>query len=291
MSIETLQQAIERAARFSPYATGLPSQQTDKTQGTMGGIQSLQRASEPNFQIKLDALEKSFMRPLARIYLKMIANLMGKNDIRYGLLKDQQPQWVAATKGILTGKATLQDMLIVGMISQDEFELTARILTLENKNPKKHIIFDVDWIVDVRLDNQSEIDKQQKTQQKMGWINWSQQLGVQFSPERTATEIGRESGIENPEELYLTDEEKQQLAQQQQATMAQQGQMQQEQQQGQLQHKQTFNDMKLQSEQQKMGLEAQKGQMGLAIKQAQAEQMLNHQKMRNKILSKMKASK
>jgi hypothetical protein len=210
LTIDTLQQAIERAARFSPYATGIPSQETDKTMGTMGGIQSLQRAAEPNFQIKLDTIEDSFMRPLARIYLKMIANLMGEDEVRYALLRGKKPQWVAATKGILTGKATLKDMLISGMLTPEQFQEAAFALQQQGKDPNKHIIFDVDWFVDVRLDNQSEIDKFQKTQSKMTWIDWAKnQLGIQFSPERTATEIGRGFGIEDPESLYLTEEEKQ----------------------------------------------------------------------------------
>ncbi len=216
MTIDGIQQAIERAARFSPYASGVPSQETDKTMGTMGGIKALQRAAEPNFQIKLDDIQDTFMQPLGRIYLKMIANLMGAKDVRFALLKDKTPQWVAATKGILLGKATLEDMVICGMINHIQATEIAIGLANKGKDPTTHIVFDVDWIVEIKLDNQSEVDKMQKAGQKREFVQWaSQTLGIQFSPERTATEIGRESGIEDPESLYMTEEEKQKLAQQQ----------------------------------------------------------------------------
>jgi hypothetical protein len=226
-----LQEAIERAARFSPYSTGIPAQKTDKTMGTMGGIQALQRASEPNFQIKLDDIEDTFMRPLGRIYLRMIANLMGEKDIRYALLKNKTSQWVAATKGILQGKAKVEDMIICGMITPEQGIEVAIELADQGKDPREHIVFDVDWVVDIRLDNQAEVDKIQKANQKMGFVGWaSKTLGIQFSPERTATDIGRGMGIEDPEALYLTEEEKQELAQKQQAMMEaeQQNQIQQE---------------------------------------------------------------
>ena len=117
-TVDVMQQAVERAARFSPYASGMPSAQTDKTQGTMGGIQALQAASEPNFKIKLDALEESFMQPVAMLYLKMIASLMGRNETRYGILRNKKSEYVTATKGILQGKATITDLVITGLLTE-----------------------------------------------------------------------------------------------------------------------------------------------------------------------------
>lgn len=205
-SIDTLQQAIERAARFSPYATGVPSQQTDRTQGTLGGIVRLQMAAEPNFQIKLDNLQDSFVRPLARMYLQMIASLMGEHEVRYGLLRDKSPQWVKATRGILLGRATVRDLLQVGMISEKD-------LLDENGQPIPEllgaVIFDVDWIVDVRLDNQARADRIAEGQLRMELIDWARNLGVQFNPERTATKIAASFDETEMESLYLTPEEKQ----------------------------------------------------------------------------------
>jgi len=260
MSIDILQQAIERAARYSPYSQGVPNQETDKTAGTMGGIKALQTASEPNFQIKLDTIQDSFMKPLARIYLQMLGNLMGSTDMRYALMKNKNPEWVSASRNILKGKATLKDMFISGMLTQKEALQAGVELAKNGKDPNTHLMFDVDWLVDVRLDNQSQVDKTQKTQNKMAWIVWSQQnLGVQFSGEKTATEIGRDTGIDNPEDLYLSEEEKAQMEQEQQSQM----QMQQQSQQSELEQRAKEKMMDIQS---KQGLEKmkQEGQMKMA---------------------------
>lgn len=214
-TIDVMQQAIERAARFSPYATGLSSQATDKTQGTMGGIQSLQAAAEPNFQVKLDALQDQFAQPASRMFLSMIAGLMGKSDVRHGLLQGRSPQWIKASKGVLLGAPTIQELITVGILSeekaqpylytmiptQDELGNPVQKLT-EIPGAREALVFDVDWLLDVKLDNQSAMDKQKKTVAKQAWVEWARSLGVQFDPVKTATEIGRELDIDDPEELY-----------------------------------------------------------------------------------------
>lgn len=214
-TIDVMQQAIERAARYSPYASGLTSQVTDKTQGTATGIQSLQAASEPNFQVKLDALQDQFAQPAARMYLSMISGLMGKDDVRYGLLQGRSPQWVKASKGILMGAPTLEELVTVGIITEEQakpYMMTMIEVEDELGNPAQKLveipgardalIFDVDWLIEVKLDNQSAADKQRKTQAKQIWVDWAKTLGVQFDPIKTATEIGRELGIDDPEEMY-----------------------------------------------------------------------------------------
>ena len=221
-SVETLQQAIERAARYSPYASGMTSQSSDKTQGTMGGIRSLQVASEPNFQIKLDSLEEDFMRPVAKLYLKMIANLMGKDDIKYGLLQGKTSNWVMANKAVLQGKPTLMNLVQIGYLSEEDAQgymsyqdpTTGEIVPIPDAD--KALVFDIDWFVNVKLDNRSALDKGQEVDKKIEWIKFSREIGVQFSPEKTATEVGREIGIDDPEGLYLTEEEKEQQMQQMQ---------------------------------------------------------------------------
>jgi len=228
-TVDVLQQAIERAARYSPYASGMPSQQTDKTQGTLGGIQSLQRAAEPNFKVKLDDLHFSFLRPSASIYLKMIANFMSPDDVRYGLLEGQTKQWVSATKDMLLGKATLDDFVKIGYL--DETEALAYQTTYDEgtdsffKIPEadKALVFDVDWLVDISLDDQTEVDKRTETERKLNWIRFSQELGVQFNAEKTSSIIGREIGIENPEDMFseqqLPPEMPAQMAPQMQSSM------------------------------------------------------------------------
>ncbi len=234
-SIDMLQQAIERTARYSPYANGGTSQVTDKTQGTATGIQALQTAAEPNFQVKIDALQDSWLRPSARNRLKMIANVMSPVDIRYTYLRGQEPKWVQATKGILMGQATIGDMVTVGMIKPQELEDPAFVsellaefqLTDPQQLLEETVIFDTDWIIDVKLDSQSAADKEADLNAEIGIIQFGQQLGVQYSPERTATYFAHKRNFARHDDLMLTEEEKQQ---QQQEILTQQAQQMQQQQ-------------------------------------------------------------
>ena len=266
-TIDTIQQAIERAARYSPYSSGVPNQQSDKTAGTMGGIQALQQASEPNFEVKLDALEECFMRPVARIYYKMIANLMSPSDVRYGMLEGKSSDWVKANKAILQGSPTMKDLVEAGYLDQESAQeymntvdpMTGEIIPIPGAD--KAIVFDVDWLIDVRLDNQSAADKESRVNKTMQWIQFAQQMGIQFSPERTAVYVAEKQGIDDSEELMLNEEEK--MGQQQQMMAQQEQEMQAQQQQAQAQSEQQMQQqqMKVQADLQK---EQMRGQYGLA---------------------------
>jgi len=234
-TVDVLQQAIERTERYSPYASGVPNSAVDKTAGTASGIQSMQQAAEPNFQIKLDALEESYAQPVARTELKMIANLMSPTDFRYGMLQGKTSEWVKAGKNILMGKPKASDLLAIGYTTPETvLEMTHTMEPSGEIGPDgqplmdivpipgadKAVVFDIDWLVEVRLDNQAEAKKDKETNDLMAWAKFSQELGVQLSPDRLAIYVGQKKGIEDVENLMMTEEEKK--AQQQQMMMAQQ---------------------------------------------------------------------
>ena len=100
----------------------------------------------------------------------------------------------------------------------------------------KALVFDIDWVIEVHLDDQSKIYKERETQKKMEIIKLGMEMGVQFEPERVVSKLAQEQGFEDIEELYLTDDEKQQ--QQQQMMQQQQEQVQQQQGQQQAQQEQ-----------------------------------------------------
>lgn len=281
--IDVLQQAIERAARFSLYDAGISGQSTDKTQGTKGGIEAIQNAATPNVQIQLDDIQEMFMQPVARKYLKMIGRLMGADEVRYGLLRGESPQWVKATKGILMGKATIADMVTVGLMDQEQaLEYTTTMqptidpmtgqpqidpMTGEQvlqqvpiPGAEEALVFDVDWIVDAKLDNQSAAEREGKTRAELEHVQWGMSIGVPIDPERAWVKIGKRSGFEDLEEIMLTPEEQQeqQMAMQQQ----QEAQMMQEQQGQQQQAEAEMQKQSMQGEQQ-MKLEAMKQQGNL----------------------------
>ncbi|MHA1591192.1 MAG: hypothetical protein ACTSUP_01650 [Candidatus Heimdallarchaeaceae archaeon] len=263
-TVDTLQQAIERAERFSPYATGVPNSAVDKTAGTATGITRMQQASEPNFQIKLDAIEESFMRPVARMQMKMIANLMSPTDFRYGMLQGKTSEWVKAGQKLLQGKPTIKDLLDIGYTTEEgalEYTHTVDPNTMEIipiPGADKAPVFDIDWLIDVRLDNQSAVEKEEETNKLMAWVQFAQEIGNQFHPERTAVYVAEKQGIEDPENLMLTDDEKRE---QEQQAMAQQQQEQQQQQQ-QAQTEQEAQAQQKQAEQQQQAqIDIQKEQL------------------------------
>lgn len=207
LSIDTLQQVIERTTRFSPYTSGIPNSTTDKTQGTMGGILAMQEAAEPNFQVKMDKIRDSLMRPLARIFFKMIVAFMGDDEIKYSLISGAAPSVIRATKGILSGNATLMDLIRAGFIDQE----TAAEIAQEVGDPNQAIAYDVDWMIDVKLDNRSKRDKSIDMDKKIQAIKFVFGLGGQFSPERVAEALEDELDLPNFTKLLLSEQEKMQI--------------------------------------------------------------------------------
>jgi len=219
------QQAIERAARYSPYAAGVPNQETDKTAGTMGGIQSLQQASEPNFQVKIDTLKETFLEPVATAYLKMIGGLMGDDEVRYGLLQGASRRWIKATKGILTGEATIDEMIEVGLMTEDqaiEFTTTEEPILNENGDQmidtntmtpmtqvveipgaREALVFDVDWAISITMGMSGVANQQQKSLRQMQLVQQGLQMGVPIDVNKAWLRTATEQGLEDPEELLM----------------------------------------------------------------------------------------
>ena len=281
-TIDTLQQAIERTERFSPYSTGVPNSAVDKTQGTATGIQSMQAATEPNFQIKLDALTECFVEPAARMELKMIANLMSPSDFRYAMLMGKTSEWVKAGKNVLMGKPTIKDLLAIGYTNKETaIEYTHTLVPSQEMDEmgqplmdvipipgaEKAPVFDIDWLVSVDLDNQSAAIKEAKVNKLMGLIQFAQQLGVQVSPERTVIKVANVQGVDDFEDLLLNEEEQQQSQEQ----MMQQQQMEQQGQQEQMQAQQQSEQSKMQADMQKEQLRGQTAEKVAALRNAQRQ--------------------
>ena len=229
-----LQTAIERTARFSPYAAGTPSSGVDHTQGTKGGIIALQDAAEPNFQVKIDDITDMFLTPLAYKYLPMMANMMSATDIRYGEILGEDEPWIGATKNILLGHPTLKDLHAVGMITDAGFAAATTTAVTDPTTGQPAVdpqtgqpqttpipgastahMAEVDWIIEVNLDVHSSHDRQARLQTAQSMIQWLQSIGVHFSPARTAsffeTKMDELKGLD---EIVLTQQEMQAMSSQ-----------------------------------------------------------------------------
>lgn len=260
-TIESLQQAEERTARY----TGVASQSTDMTKGTASTLQEVNKQAAPDFQTKLDDLKETYYGPICDNYLKMVANLMGADDVRYSKMMGKKPMWVKATKNLLMGKLNVEELLRCGVIQQEDFDkfITDEATGTQYPELAKESLYDVDWLITVTLDNQAEMEKAEKTKKKTEWFMQSMQMGLPMDAKKFMLDNGQELDIEDPEQYMKDDQQVQQ--EQQQAQQAQQGQMQQEQ------------DAQMQQEQAKhqMGLEAK--QMEIQAKQGMQQQQTQAQ--------------
>jgi hypothetical protein len=215
-----MQQAVERAALYSPYASGATSQSTDKTKGTASGINALIQESEPNFQILLDNYQDSIIEPLLQKYLGVIAGLMDEKDIRWVITTNENPEWIKTTKNVLMGKATLTDLKSLGIINEEQFfELThtlePNVLTgqLEIQpldNEDKDFVFDTKWLVKVRMTNNATNKKQQRLNDISNWAQFAQASGVPVDMKKVVVTLGNRIDDFNPDDYMLEKSQMQQ---------------------------------------------------------------------------------
>jgi hypothetical protein len=203
----------------------------------------------------------------------MIAALMGKDDIRHSKLMGKKPMWVQATKNLLLGKLNIEELRKAEVIDEQAYqefiteelpdEMTGEMVAVQNPELAKEVLFDVDWLVNVTLDNQAENDKLEKTQKKQEWFQACIQMGLPMDAKKFMLDMGEETGIEDAEQ-YVKDEQ----------TVQQEQEMEMQQQQGEQQAQQ---EAEMQKEQMKhqMGMEAKQAEF--AAKQGMTEAQIQAQ--------------
>lgn len=223
METQELQQALERAARYSPYDTGTAQGADDKTKGTKGGILALQNASQPNVETQIDDLEDMFLEPYAYVGIKMKAQYMSPDETFDALLEGKDQEWIKLSKGMLSGTATLQDFVTSGIISQEQVQ---GIIGQNGKDGKtidmNTAMFDTTWLIDINLDAQSAQEKMGQTSQEQALVEFAvKELGSQLDPDRTFTYFAEKYDAADMTKLLLSDKEKQQKMQAQQQAQQQ----------------------------------------------------------------------
>ena len=210
-----LQQRSESNSGVGAYLSGVPNQENDKTRGTMGGIQALiQQAISPVKDRQIN-IEESIIEPMINKWLKISGALMDDDEIKYVFITGQSPRWVKITKGFLTGKITLNDLIEAELIGTDErldkngnpigseaAELAAELIE-QGKDPTKFLIFDVDWLIKVETGSMAEVDKEKDLQSFYNWAEWMIAHGIQIDIKKIGIEGGIRSGIKEPEQYLL----------------------------------------------------------------------------------------
>lgn len=219
-----LQQAIERAARYSGYGNGVAQSDTDRTKGTKGGILALQGAAEPNVEAQIDDIEDMLLEPYAYSVLRMKAAYMSPDETFNALIEGKSPQWIKATKGILSGKATIQDFVTAGIIDAKEVQgMQGQVMPDGKPVTASTVLFDVSWLISVKLSAEGAQERADRASREQGLIEFAvEKLGAQFDPDRVVEYLADKQDASEITGLLLTPEEKQERAQaQQQSQQAQ----------------------------------------------------------------------
>ena len=225
-----IQQRAESTTGIGAYTGGVPNQTNDKTAGTKGGILALIEQAASPIKDRQQNLEESIVEPVINKMLKTAGRLMSDKETKYVLITGESPKWVKVTKGILTGKITLTDLLTTEIIDEETFAEIAQEMLLNGKDPRKDLVFDVDWIVRVEAGSMAETDSEQERQALQEWVAFNSQFGVPMDFMKVSKEMGIKAGIKEPEQ-YLIEQQPgvDPAMQQQQMQMEMQGQMQQQQ--------------------------------------------------------------
>ena len=228
-----IQQRAESTTGIGAYTGGVPNQTNDKTAGTKGGILALIEQAASPIKDRQQNLEESIVEPVINKMLKTAGRLMSDKETKYVLITGESPKWVKVTKGILTGKITLADLLTAEIIDEETFAEIAQEMLISGKDPRKDLVFDVDWIVRVEAGSMAETDSEQERQAMAEWVAFNSQFGIPMDFMKVSKEMGIKAGIKEPEQYLIEQPQGEQpvdpAMQQQQMQMEMQGQMQQQQ--------------------------------------------------------------
>jgi len=201
--LEYIQQRSESVTGSSAYTDGTTNNPSDKTQGTATGISVLTSQAQGPIRDRQQTLEESIVEPIVNKWLKMAAGLMSENEIKYAFISGQSSKWIEFTKGMLSGKITLNDLLVSELITPEEAAELAAILEAEGKNPQTELIFDVDWIIRCESGSMAEIDTEKEIQNFQKWVDFNMSIGLQMDLQKVSDELASKANIKDPERFKL----------------------------------------------------------------------------------------
>lgn len=208
-----IQQRAEASSDNGGYLGGTPNQASDKTQGTATGVQTLIQQSQPTIQDRQRNIEESVIEPIINKWIKMSAALMNNDEIKYVFISGQSPRWVKATKGLLTGKIKLADLMEAELLNEMEVQEMVGTMIENGQDPNNDLLFDVDWIIRVETGSMAEADKEEELRNFDTTMQAGQAMGLPLDTQKIWVERAMKAGIKEPEQ-YLKSPE--QLAQEQQ---------------------------------------------------------------------------
>lgn len=232
--LDYLQGRAEGVSGISPYLGGIPNAATDKTKGTKGGTLALIDQAGSPIQDRQQNLEESIIQPVVNKFLKIAGSLMAKNEEKYVWLTGHSPKWIQLTKGMLEGNITLPDLVAGEIVANDpkpdpvtgqppadprtgkpvtsartgyllgsDADMLAMLLIQEGKNPKSHVLFDVDWVVQVETGSMAEQDAAADVQNFQDYVSFRVQYRIPTDFQKISVELANRMGIKNADQYDL----------------------------------------------------------------------------------------
>ena len=208
-----IQQRAESVSGISAYTGGVTNEVSDKTQGTATGINTLINQAISPIADRQESIEQAIIEPMMNKWLKMAGALMNSKEDKFAYISGQTPKWVKITKGLLTGKITLNDLVTAGMISNKpeldangqplqeltELQQIAQSMLAAGKDPIKDVVFDVDWIVKVESGSMAENDTQEILKNMQVWTDFRMSKRILTDWKKVSDEMALVLSINNPE--------------------------------------------------------------------------------------------
>lgn len=206
-----IQQRAESSSGIGSYLGGVPNQESDSTRGTASGIRMLLQQAQPPIKDRQRNIEESVIEPVVNKMLKMAGELMSEDEIKYVLVSGQDGKWLRVTKGLLTGKITLKDLVISELISEEDAAAIAEEMIAEGKDPEKDAKFDVDWVVRVETGSMAEVDIEQEFNTTAQLLTMATEFGVPVDATKMWLEAAYSLGKKEPQQ-FLAEQQQQQGA-------------------------------------------------------------------------------
>jgi hypothetical protein len=187
------------------YMSGVPNQVSDKTAGTKGGIEALIDQSTSPVKDRQQNIEESIIEPMINKWLKMVGATMSETDIKWILMTGESPHMIKVTKGLLTGKIKLTDLMQADIIKPEEVQAYVDLMMQNGKDPEKDVLFDVDWMIRVETGSLAEQDTSKDVENKKMLLELALSTGVPVDIEKMWKDIALDAGMKEPDQ-YINKE-------------------------------------------------------------------------------------
>jgi hypothetical protein len=157
-------------------------------------------------------IEESIIEPVMNKMLKMVVATMSQDEFKWVMISGEGSQWVKVTKGLMSGKIKLPDLMMAGLVDPENInpetglsEVDEMVQTMiENgQDPEEDLVFDVDWVVRVETGSLAEADSQKDIENKQMVISTGMQMGIPLDVEKLWKDLAMDAGVDEPEQYIM----------------------------------------------------------------------------------------